>query len=48
MTDPVTTVETTASTVVAEVGFVKANWGKLSAIIFVVFALGLVVGHFIL
>lgn len=42
-----TTVKTDASKVVAEVGFVRANWGKLSIIIVLTFVVGAAVGHFV-
>ena len=42
-----TTVKTDAQKIEAELGFVKANWTKLSLIVIVAFVLGVVVGHLI-
>lgn len=42
-----TTVKTDAAKVEAEVGFVRANWGKLSIVIILAFVAGAVVGHIV-
>jgi len=31
-----------------EVGFVRANWGKLSAVIIITLAIGVAIGRFVL
>lgn len=40
MTDSVAAVTDAVKTAVAEVSFVKANWGKLSAVVVAAFVLG--------
>lgn len=42
------TVKTDASKLEAEVGFVRANWGKLSAVIIIAVAIGIAIGKFLL
>lgn len=43
MTDVIATVADAAKTTVAEVSFVRANWGKLSAVVVFAFVAGFAV-----
>lgn len=42
-----TSVKTDAATLESELGFVKAHWTSLSAVLIVVFALGVAAGWFL-